>query len=186
MTFLATPSLVERSLVWRNQMVFLNNTLYIGRILSANCVIRRSVKKFLALGCIGAREVPGAFEPIRCTLEFQNITPADIRQLVHHSLGGDITLRLAAFGRHLDSHSKSGTSTTTAVVTRIKGALIDHPLPTIDNCTNGPKTVEMTVNFLEVYDPQSIEYEPLLLIDLVNGIYRPDKDDAKLGITVTL
>lgn len=183
---LATPSLVERSLVWRNQMVFLNNTMYIGRILSANCLIRRSVKAYQALGCIGAREVLGPFEPIRCTLTFENITPADIRQLVHHSLGGDVTLRLAAFGRHLDSHSKSGTSTTTAVVTRLKGALIDYPLPTIDNSDSGPKTVEMAVNFLEVYDPQSIEYEPLLLIDLINGIYRPAKDDAKLGITITL
>ncbi|MNQ32641.1 hypothetical protein D3C85_460520 [compost metagenome] len=168
----------EQSVIWRDQMAFINNTMYIGRVSQASCEIRRKTTTLGGLGGIGSVDVPtGKFEPIKARINFTSLSVADIRQLTAND--GYIELRMTGTVRVLDTNT--GTRTVGGAVSRIKGWVLNPPTPTFAEEPQ-PYDAEISVLFVEVSDQQGVA----LLIDIPNGIVEPSGSSGSSGITITV
>jgi hypothetical protein len=168
----------EKSVVWRDLAVFLNNTMYIGRVGQASCDIRRKTVTVGGLGGVGSVDVPtGKVEPIKSQLTFNSLSVADIRQLTSND--GYVELRMTGTVRILDTDT--GTRTVGGAVTRLKGWVLNPPTPTYSDEPQ-PYQIEISVLFIEVSDQQGTA----LLIDIPNGIMEPSGSSSGYGVTVTV
>lgn len=168
----------EKSVVWRDQSVFLNNTMYIGRVSQASCDIRRKTTNVGGLGGVGNVEVPtGKVEPIKAQLNFNSLSVGDIRQLTRND--GYVDLRMTGTVRVLDTDT--GTRTVGGAVTRLKGWVLNPPTPIYSDDPQ-PYNIEISVLFIEVADQQGTA----LLIDIPNGIIEPSGDSGSYGVTITI
>ena len=156
----------EASVILTNQSVYINDTQYIGKVKSVSTDAKRKTVTLGGLGGIGGIEVPtGKFEPIKTSVPFENLSPADIRRLNEN--GGFVKLRLSGLVRVLDTHSglrKKGTMTT-----RIHGFVLNPPTPTY---SDEPQdyTANISVLFLEVSDASG----QIFMIDFAKGLVYPD------------
>jgi hypothetical protein len=168
----------EKSVVWRDQAVFLNNTMYIGRISQGSCEIRRKTVNVGGLGGVGSADVPtGKFEPIKASLTFNSLSVGDIRQMTAND--GYVELRMTGTVRVLDTNT--GTRTVGGAATRVKGWVLNPPTPIYSDDPQ-PYTIEISVLFIEVTDQQGTA----LLIDIPNGIVEPNDNSGSYGITITV
>lgn len=170
--------MAEKSVVWRDQMVFLNETQYVGRVKSAECDIQRKMVTVGGLGGIGDLEVPnGKYEAPTATVEFQSLALADVSQLTNND--GWIKLRMTGQVRVLDSDT--GTRIVDAAITRIHGYVKNPPVPGF-NDEGSPYTANIAVHFIEISNSTG----RVFMLDMQSGAKYPPDDPGQYGLTVTI
>lgn len=168
----------EKSIVWRDQAAYLNDTMYVGRINQGSCEITRKTVSLGGIGGVGNVDVPtGKLEPIKASVVFNSLSVGDVRTMSKND--GYIELRLTGTARVLDT--STGTRVVSNATTRIKGWALNLPNPAYGDDPQ-PYNVSISVLFIEVSDSQGTA----LLIDMANGIMEPNDNSGSLGATVTL
>lgn len=168
--------MAEKSVIWRNQAVMLNDTQYIGRISKGGMTLERKTSTLSSLGGIGDIAVPnGKFNASQATLEFNNLSTADARML--SSNDGFVRLRLSGQCRVTDSNT--GTRTVNTAITLINGWVTNPPVNLFNN--DEPYTANINVLYVNVSD----ESGTVLEVDWDNGTVYPD-DSPTEGYTITV
>ncbi|CDT72017.1 phage major tail tube protein [Vibrio coralliirubri] len=170
--------MAEKSVVWRDQMAFINETQYVGRVKSASSDLQRKMTTVGGLGGLGDVEVPtGKYEAPTATVEFQSVALGDVAQLTNND--GWIKLRLTGQVRMLDS--ETGTKTIDAGITRIHGFVKNPPVPGY-NDEGSPYTANIAVHFIEISNTSG----RVFMLDMQTGAKYPPDAPGQFGITVTL
>lgn len=168
----------QTSAVWRNQMVFINEDQYIGRITEASAELTRQTIEVGGLGGVGKMNVPnGKYEASKASLTFQSLTLSDVAQMAGND--GWVELRLTGQVRMLDS--STGTRIVDAAYTRIKGWCLNPPVPGL-NDDGAPYTADISLAFIEILGSTGT----VLKIDWINGIVEPSQDPGNFGATINL
>ncbi|MFV0262039.1 MAG: phage major tail tube protein [Kluyvera sp.] len=168
--------MAEKNIIWRNQAVALNNTIYVGRISKGGMTIERKTTTLSSLGGVGDVAVPnGKFNASTATLEFNSLSTADARQLCQND--GYVKLRLTGQARVVDS--ASGTRVVNNAVTQIYGWVTNPPVNLFNN--DEPYTANISVLFVSVSDQQGRVFE----VDFENGTSYPE-DTPSTGVSFTI
>ncbi|MFV0261383.1 MAG: phage major tail tube protein [Kluyvera sp.] len=168
--------MAEKNVIWRNQAVMLNDTQYIGRISKGSQTLERKTSTLSSLGGIGDIAVPnGKFNASTATLEFNNLSTADARQLS----GNDGWVRLRLSGECRVTDSSTGTRTVNRATTLINGWVTNPPVNLFNN--DEPYTANISVLYLQVSDESGVVLE----VDWDNGTVYPD-DAPSEGFTITI
>ncbi len=171
-------SVAQTSVVWRNQTVFLKETMYAGRITSAEVSLTRSTIEVGGLGGVGKMQVPtGKFEASQASVSFQSLALSDVSLLVGDD--GWIELRLAGDVRTLDS--STGTRVIDAAYSRIKGWCLNPPVPGL-NDDGSPYTANISMAYLEIIGSSGTVFK----VDWINNIVEPAQNPGNFGATITL
>lgn len=156
----------EASVILTNQSVYINDTQYIGRIKSAKVEVTRKTITLGGLGGVGGVDVPtGKLEPIKATIPFEQLSPADIKRL--NANGGFVKLRLSGVVRVLDTHT--GLRANGSLTTRIHGYVLNPPVPGYSDEAED-YSANISVMFLEVTDSSG----QIFMVDFAKGLIHPD------------
>ena len=156
----------ESSVIMTNMSAYVNDVHYVGRIKSASTEITRKTITLGGLGGIGGIDVPtGKFEPIKATVPFEQLAPADIRRLNEN--GGFVKLRLTGLVKVLDTHT--GLRKNGSMTTRIHGFVKNPPTPNYSD-EQQDYSADISVMFIEISDSAGVVF----MVDIAKGISYPD------------
>ncbi len=171
-------SVAQTSVVWRNKMVFIKETMYAGRVSNAEVSLTRSTIEVGGVGAVGKMQVPtGKFEASQANVTFETLALSDVSLLVGDD--GWMELRMTGEVRVLDS--STGTRIVDAAQTRIKGWCLNPPVPGLSD-ENANYTANISMAFLEIIGSSGT----VLKVDWINNIVEPKQTPGSFGVTVTV
>ncbi|EMD1175056.1 phage major tail tube protein [Vibrio harveyi] len=154
------------SVIITNQAIYINESQYIGRAKGMSVEVTRKTKSVGGLGGVGGIDVPtGKFEPIKASIPFESLAPADLRRLNEN--GGYVKLRCTGMVRVLDTHT--GLRKDGSMTVRIHGYLLNPPVPAFSDDAQD-YTGNVSVQFLEVSDSSG----QVFMIDFAKGLSYPE------------
>lgn len=170
--------MAERSVIWRDQMAFINETQYISRVRSAEMELNRKMITVGGLGGIGDMEMPnGKYEAATMSVAFQSVSLTDVAMFSKNE--GWVKLRLTGQLRMADSNT--GTRVVDNAITRVHGYVKNPPVPGYQE-DGSPYTAQISVMFLEIMDQTG----RVFMVDYINGIVYPDDGPGAGGFTFTI